>query len=290
MAAEPTVVAQYGHRIGENPLWHTDEERLYWCGIYEGGLYRYDPAADRHEQVYDGERIGGFTFQADGAVLLFQDEGAVRVWRDGTGISETVVAPGAVHEQRFNDVIADPCGRVFCGTYSPAGEQTAALYRLDTDGSLTRLLADRDLSNGLGFSLDRETLYYTESRAGRIHEFEYDEGAGDLENRRTFRDVDPETGIPDGLTVDATGDIWSAMSGGGCVVRYAPDGTERERLTIPTERVTSLAFGGSDRTDLYVTSGGGEDVETFGRHAGALFECQPGVAGRREFVSRVGLD
>lgn len=290
MAAEPAVVANYGHRIGENPLWHTDEERLYWCGIYEGGLYRYDPATDRHEQVYDGERIGGFTFQADGSVLLFQAEGAVRIWRDGEEVTETIVSPGAVHDQRFNDVIADSRGRVFCGTYSPAGEQTAALYRLDTDGSLTRLLADRDLSNGLGFSPDRETLYYTESRAGRIHEFDYDEVSGNLENRRTFLEVDPETGIPDGLTVDANGDIWSAMSGGGCVVRYAPDGTERERIPIPTERVTSVAFGGPNLTDLYVTSGGGEDVETFGRHAGALFECQPGVAGRCEFNSRIGLE
>lgn len=290
MAAEPAVVANYGHRIGENPLWHTAEERLYWCGIYEGGLYRYDPATDRHEQVYDGDRIGGFTFQADGSVLLFQDEGAVRVWRDGEGITETIVSPGAVHDQRFNDVIADPHGRVFCGTYSPAGDATAALYRLDTDGSLTQLLADRDLSNGLGFSPDRETLYYTESRAGRIHEFDYDETSGNLENRRPLLDVDPETGIPDGLTVDANGEIWSAMSGGSCVVRYAPDGTERDRLAIPTERVTSLAFGGPDLTTLYVTSGGGDDVETFGHYAGALFECQPGVAGRREFDSRIGIE
>lgn len=290
MAGAGEVVANYGHRIGENPLWHPDEARLYWCDIYEGRLYRYDPASGAHEQVFEGDRIGGFTFEADGSVLLFQDAGAIRRWRDSEGIVETVVDPGAVHDQRFNDVIADPEGRVFCGTYAPEGDSTAALYRLDTDGTLTEVRNGLALSNGLGFSPDRSTLYHTESYAGTVHQYDYDVATGAISEPSTFVSVDTDDGIPDGLTVDAEGDVWSAMFGGGCVVRYATDGTIRGRLAVPTAVVTSLTFGGRRLDALYVTTGGGDDPETYGPQAGTLYRFPAEVTGHTEYRSRIGSD
>jgi D-xylonolactonase len=290
MTDPPEVVATYGHRIGENPLWLTGEARLYWCDIYEGRLYRYDPATGDHERVYDGDRIGGFTFEADGSLLLFQDEGAIRRWQGGNGIVEAVVEPGEVHGQRFNDVIADPEGRVFCGTYAQEDDPIAALYRLDTDGTLTELRGGLALSNGLGFSPDDTTLYHTESYAGRIYEYDYDAATGALGDRSVFVDVDTEGGIPDGMTVDSAGDVWSAMAGCGCVVFYAPDGSERSRLAVPTELVTSLTFGGSRFDDVYVTTGGGDDPATYGPEAGTVYRFPSEGSGRAEHRSRICSD
>lgn len=290
MVGAGEAIANYGHRIGENPLWHTDEERLYWCDIYEGQLYRYDPASETHERVFEGDCIGGFTFEADGSVLLFQDAGAIRRWRDGDGIIETILEPETVHGQRFNDVIADPAGRVFCGTYSHEGNPTAALYRLDTDGRLTELRDGLALSNGLGFSPDRSAMYHTESYGRTIHRYEYDEATGEIGEQSTLTVVDPDMGIPDGLTVDAEGHIWSAMAGGGCVVRYAPDGKERGRLNIPTELVTSVTFGGPRFDELYVTTGGGDNPHQHGPEAGSLYRYPTAVTGRAEYRSRIGSD
>ena len=74
---EPRIVADYACLIGENPLWHAAEQRLYWTDI-SGGTLPLHPATGKHEQVYEGESVGGFTLQADGALLLFMARGAVK--------------------------------------------------------------------------------------------------------------------------------------------------------------------------------------------------------------------
>ena len=98
-----------------------------------------------------------------------------------------------------------------------------------------------------------------------------------------------EEGIPDGMTVDAQGYVWSARWDGGCLVRYAPDGTEERRIAFPARKVSSATFGGEGYADIYVTTAGGDRKETEGEGAGALFRIPPGIRGVEEFYSRVGL-
>lgn len=294
---QPELIADYGCVVGENPLWHPDEERLYWVDIDTGRLFRYHPASGQHEQCYAGDPIGGFTLQADGALLLFMARGAVRVWRAGRLTTLIDSIPEEINT-RFNDVIADPAGRVFCGTMpvgappsagGPEGGRPGRLYRLDPDLRLTRLLDGIGCSNGLGFTPDRRRLYYTDSIPREIYAFDYDPASGGLSGQRLFARTPAEGGLPDGLTVDAEGGVWSARWGGGSVVRYTPDGAEERRLAFPARRIASLTFGGSDYADLYVTTAGGQDKTAFGPGAGALFRVRPGVRGVPEFRSRIGL-
>ena len=93
------------------------ERRLYWTDIPTGRMFRYAPATGRHEQFYQGDVVGGFTIQADGSLLLFMAKGAVKNWRGGE-LRTIIDEIPEERDSRFNDVIADPCGRVFCGTMS----------------------------------------------------------------------------------------------------------------------------------------------------------------------------
>jgi D-xylono/L-arabinono-1,4-lactonase len=113
------LIADYGYEIGENPLWHPFEKTLYWTDIPTGRLFRYYPKETTHEQVYAGRPVGGFTVQTDGSLLLFIDRGTIASWRDGT-ITELITEIPSERDTRFNDVTADPYGRVFCGTTSSA--------------------------------------------------------------------------------------------------------------------------------------------------------------------------
>lgn len=285
----PKSIANYACRTGEGPLWHPDEKKVYWVDIPPGRLFSYDPATGHHEQCFDlnGEAVGGFTLQADGALLIFMAKGAVKIWRKGA--FETVVSdiPGE-HESRFNDVIADPAGRVFCGTM-PSPDHLGTLYRLDLNGKITPILDGIGCSNGMGFTPDHKHMYYTDSRARTIYLFDYDQTTGELSNQRTFVKTPDDEGIPDGMTVDAEGYVWAAKWDGYMLVRYRPDGTEDRRIAFPAKKVSCVTFGGDDDTDMYVTTAGGHDIAENGEQAGALFHLNIGIRGVPEFRSRIGL-
>ena len=282
---KPELIADYQCVTGENPLWHPGERRVYWTDIPTGRMFRYDPATGEREQFYRGEAVGGFTIQADGALLLFMARGAIKLWRDGVLISVYEEIPDE-RASRFNDVIADPEGRVFCGTMSTE-ERLGRLYRLDTDASLRVVLEGVGTSNGMGFTPDGKAMYHTDSRRREICLFDYDREIGAVGNRRLFVRVPEGEGIPDGMTVDAEGYVWSARWDGGCLVRYTPDGMEEQRISFPARKVSSVTFGGEDYTDIYVTTAGGDNKAEEGRGAGALFRLNLGIRGVPEFCSMV---
>ena len=274
--------------LGEAPVWHPGEKCLYWADIDRGQLHRFDPAEGRHDVVLEGRPIAGITYQVDGSLLLFRDRGTVDVYGDG-GVQKTLITEIADEvETRFNDVIADPRGRVFCGTLK-SGDRLGRLYRLDPDGSLKIVQEGIGCSNGLGFSRDLKRMYYTDSTDRKIWVFDYEIESGDLSNRRVFAEIEAPA-LPDGLTVDDEDNVWSAMWDGSCVVCYRPDGTVKGRVELPTEKITSVMFGGSEMSDLYITSAGNEEASGNDSQAGDLFRITPGVRGRREFPSRILID
>jgi D-xylonolactonase len=285
---QPELIADYHCKTGENPLWHPLEKRLYWTDIPSGKLFRYDPATSQHEQCYSGEVVGGFTIQADGALLLFMARGAVAKWRDGK-LDYVIEEIPDERDNRFNDVIADPAGRVFCGVMSTP-TRAGRLYRLDTNGSLHQLLDGIGTSNGMGFTLDRKQMYYTDSHKRHIYLFDYDQATGAITNQRIFIETPVGGGSPDGLTVDAEGHIWSARWNGSALYRYAPDGKEEMRIEFPAKKVSSVIFAGDDYSDMYITTALAEGTKAEeGAGAGALFRLRLGIKGLLEFYSRVTL-
>jgi D-xylono/L-arabinono-1,4-lactonase len=271
---------------GEGPLWHPDEKNVYYTDIPAGALYRHDPEKKSCEKLFDGPALGGFTIQKDGSLLLFQAKGMVRHWQDGrftTVINELPDERGT----RFNDVAADPEGRVFCGTM-PTENRPGRLYRLDSDGTLELLLEGIGCSNGIAFTPDLTKMYYTDSAAREIYLFDYDRATGAITNQRVFVTIDEDGAVPDGMTVDSEGGVWSALWDGGGVVRFSPDGRETGRVNISCRKASSVIFGGPAYEDLYITTAGGDgDAAGEGPGAGGLFHVVPGVRGCPEFRSRI---
>jgi sugar lactone lactonase YvrE len=285
---QPELITDYECHTGENPLWHPLERRLYWTDIPRGKLYRYDPATGKHEPCYSGLPVGGFTVQADGALLLFMARGAVAKWRNGQ-LDFVIQEISGERESRFNDVIADPAGRVFCGLM-PAPTRPGRLYRLDTDGSLHLILDNVGIPNGMGFTLDRRGMYFTDSNHYTIYLFDYDAETGNLTNQRVWLRTPEDAGKPDGMTVDAQGHIWSARWNGSALYRFTPEGIQEQRIEFPARKVSSVGFGGDDLGDLYVTTALTDGNKTQeGAGAGGLFRLRPGVRGLPEFFSRIKI-
>src|ERR1700761_653840 len=196
ISEEVELIADYACETGENPLWHTIEQKLYWCDIPNGRIFRFDPATGLHEQCYEGRPVGGFTVQYDGSLLLFMDRGTIARWHDGE-LTEIVESIPAELESRFNDVIADPKGRVYCGTMSTR-QGKGRLYRLDLDGSLDVLLEEIGCSNGMAFSRDTKGFYHTDSFARQICLYDYSVEDGTLSARRIFA----QFGTADGMQTE----------------------------------------------------------------------------------------
>lgn len=312
MLDKPVVIVDAGCRLAEGPLWHPVDEKLFWVDLPLGRLYQYDPEIDNWELLYQGEIIGGITIQEDGALLLFMAGERIQAWDRG---ELKTISPFDQRKRdfRFNDAITDPRGRVFTGTLAvarrrkgktPAAlvrklrryiglgnrEREGALYRLDLDGRLIRLMDSAGRPNGMGFSPDERLLYVTDSLRRTIYAWEYEADTGAIRNRRVLVDPPPGEGVPDGLTVDSQGYIWSAMFGGGCVVRYRPDGKVDRCVEIPTRKVSSLTFGGSDYRSLFVTTGGGVNRSVDDPYAGAIFRIDVETAGVAEHLSRIVAD
>jgi len=284
---EPELVLDLGLEIGENPVWHPDQRCVYFEDIPSGRIFRWDPAGGGHRVVLEGETIGGFTIQRNGSLLLFSADGWIRK-HEGGALEDVVEGIPRERGTRFNDVIADPEGRVYCGTM-PGDDGTARLYRLETDGSIHLVQEGIGLSNGMGFSPDLERMYHTDSGERTIYVYDYDRESGALKNRRVFVQILEGEGVPDGMTVDSEGFVWSARWDGGCVVRYDPRGREALRVDLPVKKVSSVAFGGEAYTDLYVTTAGGVGAVGGEPGAGGLFRIRTACRGVPEFTSRVAL-
>jgi len=282
------VVANTTCQVGENPLWHPIEKMVYWLDIPTGAIYRYDPQTGTHEIFHQGQGMtGGFTIQADGSLLLFSLGGKVQRLNDGKLTTLINSLPGE-ENNRFNDAIADPRGRVFTGTMLSSAQNPAGnLYRLDLNGTFTWLREGLKLSNGMGFSPDNKTFYHSDSQAHNITSYDYHEESGNLANPRTFAELPEDQGVPDGLTVDADGFVWLACWDGWQLLRYDPHGHIERRISFPVKRVSSLTFAGEDLSDIYVTTAGSENPSQNGAMAGALFRLRLGIQGKPEYLSRI---
>ncbi len=278
-------VANYHCKVGENPLWDEREQRLYWEDIESNRLFRVDHASLEHECFFRGDSmIGGFSFQDDGSLLLFEMDRISVLTKQG---QHRVIASGIDSDMfRFNDVIADPEGRVFAGTIGKT-DQSGGLYRVDLDGSVTPLWKGTGCANGMSFSPDLARFYWTCSTTRIIYVADYDRATGGLVNRRPFYEAPPEEGTPDGLTIDTAGELWSARWGGSTLLKLGADGRLLGEIRFPVTRVSSAVFGGPNLDTLYVTTAGGNvDDDALD---GMLYRVRTPVPGRLEFRSRIRL-
>jgi D-xylono/L-arabinono-1,4-lactonase len=280
---EVVAVANYHCEVGENPLWDERTNRIHWLDIDTGRLFRADHATLEHECFYRGPVVGGFTFQDDGALLLFEADRIVLL-HDGKRrvLKEGIDADMA----RFNDVIADPEGRVYAGTIGKS-LQSGGLYRIDRDLTVTCLWKETGCANGMGFSADHQRFYWTCSTTRRIFVSGYDRASGEMRDRRVYYQAPEAEGTPDGLTLDVRNRIYTARWGGGAVLEMTEAAEIVGRIELPVSRVSSVCFGGPELDTLYVTTAGGREGAT--TPDGTLYRVKLATQGRPELRSRIGL-
>ncbi|MFI9006714.1 SMP-30/gluconolactonase/LRE family protein [Actinosynnema sp. NPDC053489] len=250
------VAVRAAAQLGEAPTWDHASGTLLWVDILGSEVHRYNPSRDDDAVLEVPQHVGAAKPRTRGGLVLNLRDGVALIDRDGV---KTWLVYWARDGVRGNDAAVDPAGRLWAGTMRYDEEPGGWLARVEPNGDAKVVVDRTGISNGIGWSPDAALMYYVDSAEGRIDVLDYDRESGEARNRRPLADV--PRGVPDGLTVDASGAIWVALHGGGAVRRYTPAGELDREVELPVDRPTACCFGGADFTDLYVTSArtGSED-------------------------------
>lgn len=277
--------------LGESPMWHPREQVLYYCDIPGKRLNRFDPASgELTHQDFEAEPAS-VAPRLDGSLLIAMRDGIFNV--DPVTGQRARLAPAPYDQtcERFNDGRADPQGRFWVGTiYEPRDPAVAALYCY-SEGVIVRREGDITVSNGLAWSPNGRTMYWSDTKAHEVYAFDFDPASGELSRRRVFtrfpmkrsdQDLATYGGRPDGAAVDAEGCYWVAMFEGGRLLRLSPEGELVREVVLPARCATMPCFGGADLKTIYITTARdkrpAEELE-MQPHAGCVFSLRVDVAG-----------
>jgi sugar lactone lactonase YvrE len=281
--------------VGEAPVWDAEAQRLLWVDHQRGIVHeaRSDGANWRETRQWQlGRHIAAALPRAHGGLAIV---GALHIDVLDTGGRMTPFArvDADPDRERLNDAKCDRRGRLWAGSLAVDFRRgAAALYRIDEDGSVHTVLQGLTLANGLDWGPDGSTFYLVDTAALSVYAFDFDSERGALANRRTLLSIERGAGGPNGLAVDSAGCLWVALTGGGVVRRYSPQGELLDRIELQTPGPTSCAFGGPDSAELFVTSRSGrmpdiaaelgirpEMRDCTDADAGGLYVCRPGISG-----------
>lgn len=244
------------NELGESPLWHPQEKALYWVDICaRPAVFRYFPAQKRLEHFPVGTAISAVAWRGGGGLVAATRSG-LAFWQAESGITLLHNPLAARPAARLNDGAVDHQGRFWVGAMQ-TGSTENCLYRFDAALHTDVMDCGFIVSNGIGWSPDGHTMYFTDSYQHAIFAYDFDPESGNIADRRTWVSTGDEPGVPDGLTVDAQGGVWSAFCRGGKVIRYTPTGKKDLEITLPVSCPTSLTFGGELLNELYITSSWG---------------------------------
>jgi len=275
--------------LGEGACWFADEQRLYWVDILKCEVHRFDPVTGRDEVRRTPCHVSFVQPTTRGDLVLGTRDGIARMEFESGRFTLLCDPETDQTGNRFNDGKPDPCGRLFAGTIAYDGsDKKAALWRIEPNLSFTRLIDKVGNSNGLGWSPDEKTFYWTDTKTGCVFAFGYDAMTGDIANRRAVVEVDKSLGRPDGLAIDAEGFLWTALWAGHGVARWNPSTGEMvAKVDCPVPNCTCPAFGGPDLGVLYFTTAqkGRDEAEPSPEsEAGNIFAARVGVPGLPGFA------
>lgn len=240
----------------ESPVWDDRRGVLFVCNIPGGEIIEIDlttgplrvwPFESEVTALGLGESGALVVALARKVIVFDPDSGAQRdLW---TGYEERETS-------RLNDGKVGPDGAFWVGSMDgrPQREAIAQLYRVDASGRATVEAVGFEISNGLAWTADGQTMFHTDSRGRWIDRYDFDATTGKASNRKRIRDLDEATGRPDGGACDADGAYWSAGASAGVLNRFARDGALLERFPFPVPAPTMPCFCGPDLAQIAVTS------------------------------------
>ena len=237
--------------LGEGPLWDAESQALWWVDIHGKTIFRQAWNQSQAESHSFEKRPTALGFSNDKQLIIAFEDGIFR-WSPSTQRTPLKMLNERA-SNRTNDGKVGPDGQFWFGTMDDEEQlDSGALYSLSTSGQLTQHQAHIGISNTFAWSPDGQWFYFADSKAQRI--YQYPVTSSGLGTAEIFVDLQGTSIYPDGSCIDSEGCLWNAQWDGHRVVRYAPDGSILQIVSLPVQRPTSCCFGGPEGSHLFVTT------------------------------------
>ncbi|MCZ2723493.1 SMP-30/gluconolactonase/LRE family protein [Marinomonas sp. 15G1-11] len=269
-------------KLAECPRWDEKTDTLYYVDIDSFQLCRFNLSTDTLETRQFDEEIGCFSLTESGGFIAAFRSGVYTFTDFNSELMPYWIANYDRQTTRFNDGRCDFNGRFLAGTmYSPKDAFKGALHQF-SNGDHTVLDQSAWTSNGLAFSPDGKTMYYSDTPNHVVYTFDYDMDTGKASNKKVFIEFPRGLGRPDGAAVDTDGNYWSALYAGQRIVKISPQGDILEEFPIPAIYPTMVAFGGPQMKTLFVSTcraaHSEEELDTYPQ-AGGIFALETSATG-----------
>jgi sugar lactone lactonase YvrE len=270
------AITDHGLAFPEGPRWQAER---WWISDQLGGrVVRLDEEGGLETAATTGSPSGlGFT--RDGTLLVATMSEPAIVAVDPTSGEATVRPDLTQHAGHLNDMFVDVAGRAYVDAYDdPFDTTTHRLLLVDPSGAV-RIAADGlAFPNGVTTTVDGATLLISETFAGHVTAFDVD-AEGALTNRRIWASL-PDGRSPDGLCLDANGDVWVAAYTTGEFFHLREGGEVLDRIELAGRWALSCSLGGADGRSLLLCSATTTQEDYFaGRAVGHLDVHQVDVPG-----------
>ena len=275
--------------LGEGPVWDDKLGLLHWLDINERKIHTFYPGKGKEDgadtSIDMGDKPGCLVPRAKGGFVVALSKSIVALDVLSGPYNRTTLSFIEVGlPNRMNDGKCDPAGRFVVGSMSLSeSEPTGNLWSIEPSDvpipgleiKITNKLTDVTISNGLAWSADGRTLYYSDTPTGKIDAFDYDTATGAMTNRRVAF-VNSWGGHFDGMTIDSDDNLYLCLWDGGRVLKVNPkNGKLLATINVPrVKNVSCCTFGGGDYRDLYITTAGGDKQSAESPHAGGLFHLK----------------
>lgn len=267
--------------VAESPVWDAVNRRVLFCDIEGKRINALSVDSGVREGWDFPEQVGSFGLCRSGRLVVSQRQHVI-LFDTRTGASMDLTgSTGEPAVNRLNDGKVGPDGAFWVGSLDGNAPRlnTACLYRVTSDGAMTRVEGGYKNSNGLAWSPDGRTMYHSDSTAGMLEAWDFDPATGGRMNHRVLATLTSQDGRPDGGATDMAGNYWSAGPSAGCLNCFSPAGALLRKWAFPVPGPTMPCFA---EDYIYVTSlREGKSPAVLAEHPtlGGLFRAPAPAAG-----------
>jgi sugar lactone lactonase YvrE len=262
-----------GIYFGEGPRWH--QRRLWFSDFYAHQVKSLDANGHIRIELNLEDQPSGLGWLPDGRLLVVSmaDLKVMRLDADGLHLHADL---SQIAKHRANDMVVDASGRAYVGNFGfdldgeihqrgihavLQSHPSTALARVEPDGSVHVAASGLHFPNGMAITPDGRTLIVAETLSACLTAFDIDAN-GQLSNRRVWAPLGPRA--PDGICLDADGNVWVANALAPECVLIAPGGAELARVETG-DHCYACMLGGEDGRTLHMMTAPSSNAEIAAR-------------------------